>query len=309
MKTTISTEWLSGCSGCHVAIVDLHEKLLNFMDSAEFVRIPVLMDQKGYPPADIGLVEGAVRSEHDREALLKIRESVKTLVAFGTCAVFGGPSGLGWLHSPDSVLRCVYGQGPTNSPEQVPDKDVPALEQSVIPIDEVVKVDAYVPGCPPHPFWIAAALGAIGPSARQTLATKTVCSRCERTMKKTTGVGLKKGAVSAPKDDVCFLSQGVVCLGSVTLERCLAQCPNRGVACGGCAGPSADIITEPHLDVRTMVGKRMNLLTGIAKDEITAYIEHQAKTYYAYSLASPVMYKKPTLEIREWTGSAGSSES
>jgi F420-non-reducing hydrogenase small subunit len=308
MKTTISTEWLSGCSGCHVALVDLHEKLLSFMDSAEFVRVPVLMDQKDYPQADIGLVEGAVRSEHDREALLKMRESVKTLIAFGTCAVYGGPSGLGWLYSPNSVLQCVYSQGPTNMPQQMPDKDAPTLEKSVIPIDEVVKVDAYVPGCPPHPFWIAAALGALGPSPRQTLTVKTVCSRCERTMKKATGVVLKKGAVSAPQNDVCLLSQGVVCLGSVTLERCLAQCPNRGVACSGCAGPSVDIITEPHLDVRTMVSKRMNLLTGIDKDEIKTYIERQAKTYYAYSLASPVMYKKPTLEMREWTGSTGSSE-
>ncbi|MCX7727148.1 MAG: F420-nonreducing hydrogenase, partial [Chitinispirillaceae bacterium] len=93
MKTKISTEWLSGCAGCHVAIVDLHEKLLNMLDSIEFVRIPVLMDEKEYPEADIGIVEGAVRSEHDREALLKIRKSVKTLIAFGTCAVYRGPSG------------------------------------------------------------------------------------------------------------------------------------------------------------------------------------------------------------------------
>ena len=66
MKAKVSTEWLSGCSGCHVAVVDLHEKLLNLVDSIEFVRIPVLMDEKGYPKADIGLVEGAIRSEHDR---------------------------------------------------------------------------------------------------------------------------------------------------------------------------------------------------------------------------------------------------
>jgi F420-non-reducing hydrogenase small subunit len=303
MKTTISTEWLSGCSGCHVAIVDLHEKLLNFMDSIEFVRIPVLMDQKTYPQADVGLVEGAVRSEHDREVLIKMRESVKTLIAFGTCAVYGGPSGIGWLSTPASVLQCVYGQGPTNAPKQMPDKDAPALEQGVTPIDEVVKVDFYVPGCPPHPFWIAAALQSLGEPNGKLLTEKAVCSRCERTMKKTSGVSLKKGAISASENDVCFLSQGVVCLGSVTLERCLAQCPNRGIACSGCAGPSADIITEPHLDIRTMVAKRMHLLTGIDKDEIQTYFERQAKTFYAYSLASPIMYKKPTLEMREWTGS------
>jgi len=56
MKTRISTEWLSGCSGCHVAVVDLHEKLVNLLDDVEFVRIPVLMDEKGYPEAEVGLV-------------------------------------------------------------------------------------------------------------------------------------------------------------------------------------------------------------------------------------------------------------
>jgi F420-non-reducing hydrogenase small subunit len=306
MKTKISTEWLSGCSGCHVAIVDLHEKLLPLLDSIEFVRIPVLMDEKNYPDADIGIVEGAIRSEHDREALLKLRKSVKTLIAFGTCAVYGGPSGLGWLCSPDSVLRCAYSQGPTNAPQQMPDQGAPKLEQSVTPIDEVVNVDIAVPGCPPNPFWIATLLNAVGSSNMAALTQKTVCSRCDRTMKKTTGQTLKKGAVTAPEKDMCFLSQGVVCMGSVTLERCLAQCPNHGVACGGCAGPSADIITEPHIDIRTMLTKRMHLLTQIEKNKIQEYLESQAKTYYAYSLASPVIYKKPTVEIREWTGAASS---
>ena len=99
MKTTVSTECLSGCSGCHMALVDLHEKLLQLMDTVEFVRIPVLMDEKEYPPAKIGIVEGAIRSAHDRKAVIALRESVKTLVAFGTCAVYGGPSGIGLFQS------------------------------------------------------------------------------------------------------------------------------------------------------------------------------------------------------------------
>ena len=82
MKATVSTEWLSGCSGCHVAMVDLHEKLLGLVEEVDFVRVPVLMDEKGYPEATVGIVEGAVRSEHDLEALRRMRES---------CDVLGSP--------------------------------------------------------------------------------------------------------------------------------------------------------------------------------------------------------------------------
>ncbi len=305
MKTTISTEWLSGCSGCHVALVDLHEKLLNLMDSFEFVRIPVLMDEKGYPPADVGIIEGAIRSEHDREATLALRKSVKTLIAFGTCAVYGGPSGIGWLYPPDAILSGVYKNGPTTAQDEVLDASLPQLEQSVVPVNEAVPVDLFLPGCPPHPSWIATALGALSDPQRHTLEQRTVCSQCERTMKKQEGVTLKTSQVHADDEKLCFLSQGVVCLGSVSMDRCLSPCPNRGVACAGCAGPSFDIVTEPHLDIRTMVGRRMNMLTGIDTDDIHRYMEKEAKTYYAYSLASPIMYNKPAVKMKSWAETPG----
>ena len=301
MKARISTEWLSGCSGCHVAMVDLHEKLLNLVDDVEFVRIPVLMDEKGYPEADVGIVEGAVRSSHDREALMNMRKSVKTLIAFGTCASYGGPSGIGWLHGKKSILDKVFtGLSTTGAGEKTP-TGVPELEESVVPIDEVVKVDFQLPGCPPHPYFIALALRTLLGVSGPALDARPVCSQCERKMEKRTGVKLQKGAVTAGEKDVCLLSQGVVCLGSVTLNRCQAQCPNRGIACAGCAGPSPAIIIEPQLDIRTMIAKRMNLLTGIPEEEIQKYIEDEAKTFYSYALSSPVIYRKPTVEIREWT--------
>jgi len=304
MKARISTEVLSGCSGCHVSIVDLHEKLLNLVETAEFVRLPVLMDEKGFPPAEVGIVEGAVRSEHDREALVKLRNSVKTLIAFGTCAVYGGPSGIGWLYDRDTVLDRVYGSGPTNTPNDRPDGSVVKLEEGVVPVDEVVDVDLYVPGCPPHPYFIASAISSALGSKAPSLTRKTVCAGCERKMEKRDGVQLKKGAVTADDENLCFLSQGVICLGSTTLDRCLSPCPGIGVACTGCNGPSLDIVTEPYLDIRNLIAKRMNLLCGIPAGEIKAYMQEDAKTFYSYALASPVMYKKPTMEIREWAGDA-----
>ncbi len=302
MKGKISTEWLSGCSGCHVAIVDLHEKLLNLVEIGDFVRLPVLMDEKGYPPAEVGIVEGAVRSEHDRQSLIKFRKSVKTLIAFGSCAVYGGPSGIGWLYDQETILDRVYGQGPTNIPGCRPDAGAVKLENGVIPVNEVVNVDVYLPGCPPHPYFIASAISnALGASS-PPVTGKTVCADCERKMLKRDGVRLKKGEVTADDEKLCFLSQGVICLGSVTLNRCLAPCPASGIACTGCNGPSMDIVTEPHLDIRTLVSRRMSLVTGIPAEDITGYMEREAKTFYSYALASPAVYKKPSMEIREWAG-------
>jgi len=302
MKATVSTEWLSGCAGCHVAVVDLHEKLLGLVEAVEFVRSPVLMDEKGYPKADVGIVEGAVRSDHDRHALEKMRESVKTLVAFGSCAVYGGPSGLGWLYERKDVMNRVYRSGPTNTGNELPDGDAVPLQESVVPLDEVVPVDFYLPGCPPHPYYIAAGLRTLLGAPAPELNGKTVCSDCTRKMRKREGVELKRGGITAEEPDVCFLSQGVVCMGSVTLNRCLAPCPQRGVVCTGCAGPSMDVVTEPHLDLRGLVAKRMNMLCGVDPAQVKAYFEKEAKTFYAYAVASPVVYRKPTVEMREWAG-------
>ncbi len=302
MKARVSTEWLSGCSGCHVAVVDLHEKLLGLVEEVDFVRVPVLMDEKGYPEAEIGIVEGAVRSDHDREALNRMRDSVKTLVAFGSCAAYGGPSGLGWLHEQADVMAAIYDSGPTNVGGERPDADAPHLEDSVVPIDEVVEVDLYLPGCPPHPYFIAAGIRKGLGVSDLDLSPMTVCSECPRTMHRRTDAVLAKATVTAEKSEMCFLSQGVVCLGSVTLNRCQSPCPAAGVACYGCAGPSLDIIAEPHLDMRGLVARRMNLLTGISSDEIVKYFEEDAKTLYAYAVASPVIHGKPTVEMRAWAG-------
>ena len=300
MKARISTEWLSGCSGCHVAVVDLHEKLLNLVEDVEFVRVPVLMDEKEYPEADIGIVEGAVRSEHDRHVLEKMRASVKFLVAFGTCAVYGGPSGLGWLYDREDVLKTVYGEESTVAGRECSRGEAPRLEESVVPIDEIVNVDLYLPGCPPHPFFIAAGLRAVLGGKAPPLSGKSVCSECDRRMEKRPGTLLLKGAVTAEDQELCLLSQGVLCLGSVTLNRCQAPCPNAGVACTGCAGPRLDLILEPQLDIRTLMARRLNMLTGIETDEIIAHIEENAKTVYAYALSSRVMYGKPTVELNKW---------
>jgi F420-non-reducing hydrogenase small subunit len=77
-------------------------------------------------------------------------------------------------------------------------------------------------------------------------------------MKATDCATIKRDHEATFDPELCFLSQGVICLGSASLDRCLAPCPKRGVPCTGCGGPSELVALEPHRDIRTEVADRMS---------------------------------------------------
>lgn len=297
---TLSTEWLSGCSGCHVSVVDLHDKILKVFEQVKLVRCPVLMDVKDYPEADIGLVEGAIRSDHDRHALEKMRKTCKTLIAFGTCAVFGGVTGAGDVHSPQDIMKTVYKENPSTKPGEYPSTDIPKMEMGVTTIDQVVDVDLYMPGCPPHPIYIFDTISALLEGRAPNIGKMNVCAKCKRVMVKSDVTEIKREHEGIPDDNKCFLSQGYLCLGSVTMDRCLAPCPSSGVICTGCVGPSINIIIEPNRDIRTELAMRMSKLTAIPPEKIQKSIEEFSRTHYAYAMASPYIKNKPTFLIKKW---------
>ena len=299
-KLRVNTEWLSGCGGCHIGMVDLHEKILDVLGAVEFLHSPVLTDVKGYPEADIGLIEGAIRSEHDRHAALAMRKACKKIVAFGTCAVYGGLSGATLAHSREELLAAAFTENPTTKGGKVPTQDVAPLEQHVVPLDEVIDVDMYLPGCPPHAAFIFDALLALAEGRPPKARDESVCGNCRREMVKTDVVQLKRHHEGIPEAKTCFLSQGYLCLGSVTLDRCLAPCPQKGMTCTGCAGPTEQVLTEPNRDLRTEVAERMTRLTKIPAEEIVKAMEAQAKTHYAYAMATRMVGKKPTFLIEKW---------
>jgi F420-non-reducing hydrogenase small subunit len=299
-KIGLNLEWLSDCGGCHVAIVDVHEKILDILGAVQIQHCPVLTDIKDYPHADIGIISGAIRTEHDRHVAQEMRASCDRIIAWGTCAIYGGIPGAALAHSREEILEAVYTKNPTTNSNKAPCSQVALLEKRVIPLDEVIDVDMYLPGCPPHAAFIFDALLALvegrTPKARQ----ETVCARCTRSMKKSGETRLKSNHDGIPDPDVCLLSQGYVCLGSVTLDRCLSPCPGQGVMCTGCAGPTMQILTEPHRDLRTEVADRMSRLTEIPREEIVASMERSGKSHYAYAMASRMVGEKPTFLIRKW---------
>lgn len=301
-KLPVSFEWLSSCSGCELSVVDLHEKLLAVLDDIEIVRLPILMDEKGYPKAKLGIISGALRTEHDVECAHHMRESCELILAFGVCSVYGGPQGSCYAHTQKDLEETLFTLGPTTRTHFVPDQGIPKLlEGGVRQLDSEIVVDHYLPGCPPSPYFIAAALKRIIAGADDEFGPQNVCFRCNRKMKQTDCATIQREHQITLDPELCFLSQGVVCLGGASLDRCLAPCPKRGVPCTGCGGPSELVALEPHRDIRTEIADRMSMLTKIPRAEILAEVEHQAKTHYAYAMASPVFRQKPTFLIRRWT--------
>jgi F420-non-reducing hydrogenase small subunit len=298
-RARISIEWCSVCSGCELGIVDLHEKLLAVLQEADLVRCPILMDTKDYVDADVGLITGSIRTDHDIEAAHKMRESCKAVIAFGTCAVYGGPQGAAFAHSTSELLDTAFINNPTTTTNNTPDR-VPTLLEGCRPLDSEIGVDIYMPGCPPHAAYIFEGLLALIRGREPKIGRHNVCYNCDRTMTKTDVAEIRRAFQGDYDPKICFLSQGCLCFGSATLDRCMAPCPRVGVPCFSCGGPSEAIILEPNKDVRTMVGLRMAHLTKIPYDTIVKEIERQAKTHYAYAMASPVFREKPTFLLRKW---------
>ena len=161
-KLRLATAWLGGCSGCHMSLLDLDEVLLELAPAIDLVFGP-LVDAKVFPQAvDVTLVEGAVANTDNLELLQTIRERSRILVSLGDCAVTGNVTALRNSGRVSDLLTAVYRTDPGQAPVGPQAVTVlPALLPKVLPLHHVVAVDAFVPGCPPDPGRIQAALEAI----------------------------------------------------------------------------------------------------------------------------------------------------
>ena len=147
-KLKLATVWLDGCSGCHMSILDMDERLLEIAELVDIVYSPIV-DTKQYPDyVDIALVEGAVASVDDEKKIRKIREHTKLLVAMGDCAVAGNVPAMRNPIGPAAILNRAYIEN-ASAQQQIPCVVVPMLLTKVRPIHEFVKVDVFLPGCPP----------------------------------------------------------------------------------------------------------------------------------------------------------------
>jgi len=147
-KTRLATVWMDGCSGCHMSLLDMDERILQIAPLIELVYSP-LVDAKEFPEnVDVVLIEGAVSSEEDLEKIQKVRSRSKFLVALGDCAVTSNVPGMRNQFTVEEVENRAYIEN-AGLNQHIPKEVIPALLQRSRPVHEFVKVDLFVPGCPP----------------------------------------------------------------------------------------------------------------------------------------------------------------
>ena len=156
----LATVWLGGCSGCHMSFLDLDEWLITLAGQVQLVYSPIA-DVKEYPEGvDVALVEGAVANDEHLHLIKRIRQRTKHLVSFGDCAVTGNVTALrNPLGKAEHVLTRAYVEG-ADIAGQIPSDPgiLPVLLDRVRPLHEVVRVDTFLPGCPPPADRIRAVL-------------------------------------------------------------------------------------------------------------------------------------------------------
>jgi len=159
-KVKVATDWLDVCSGCHMSLLDIDERIVELVKHVQFTSSPIT-DLK-HPPedgVDIGILTGAVSNTHQEETAKEMRERCKILIALGDCAVFGGICTMRNFFDKEDVLRRGYVETESTDEEgKVPRSDeLGKLLDRVKAVNEVVKVDVHIPGCPPpaDAIWFA----------------------------------------------------------------------------------------------------------------------------------------------------------
>jgi F420-non-reducing hydrogenase small subunit len=275
----IAEEWLNSCAGCEIAILNIGDVLVDLLPSLEFVHIPVLIDHKylgqtgerhhmDIPEAVVGIVSGGVRNSEHLEVLEKMRERCQILIALGTCATNGGIPALGNMDTLEDIQEFLFRGSPSTEPGPNPDTEnyhLPKCFDRVSALDEHVNVDISLPGCPPHPDWITAAILALLDGKTDIkLPERSVCDTCPTVRERKKGLGDLKRVLTTPEFDYskpiremrCLLEQGFMCLGPVTRAGCSGmtgtapRCIATRMPCRGCYGP----ISKDSLPIMDYIG-------------------------------------------------------
>jgi len=149
-KPTVASDWLTGCAGCHMSLLDIDERIVDIIEAATLWSTPVT-DLK-HPPEEgvtVGILEGGINNSATEAVAKMMRARSKILVALGDCAVFGGVPAMRNTCGIQEALCRAYVESESTVDGQIPDHPDIAVMQETRPVDAVVPVDIYLPGCAP----------------------------------------------------------------------------------------------------------------------------------------------------------------
>ncbi|HUI87597.1 MAG TPA: F420-nonreducing hydrogenase [Anaerolineales bacterium] len=269
-KPKFAMYWAASCGGCEIAVLNIHEKILDVDANFDVVFWPVAMDAK-YKDVEamedgsilLTLFNGGIRNDENEHIAKLLRKKSKILVAFGSCANEGCIPGLANLSNSHEIVETAFNTISTDNPNKVypmasysmPEGEIhiPTILPVLKTLDQVVDVDYYMPGCPPESHQIEAVVDLVVKvlQGKAQLPPKgsvigagnsTVCDECQRARNVKTIKSFERIWGVAPDPALCLLEQGIPCNGPATRSGCNARCPTAGAQCIGCYGPAEGVV-------------------------------------------------------------------
>jgi len=316
-KPKVAFYWCASCGGCEESVVDLAEEILGVVNAVDIVFWPVAMDFKKQDVEAISdggilvsLINGAVRTSEQEEMAKLLRRKSALVVAYGSCAHMGGIPGLANQFDREQILRYVYEESPstinelhtrpqTASPEGGHTLTLPEFRSMVRTLDQVIPVDYYLPGCPPVPRMLKAALdtllsGNLPPKGTVLGPDTAMCEECPR--KESKPADLAYTAFRRPHEviiqpETCLLAQGVICMGPATRGGCGAQCVTGNMPCSGCFGPTSRVMDQ-GAKILSAIASSVSAKETEGIDRTLATIPDPVGTFYRYGLPGSLLRRK-----------------
>jgi F420-non-reducing hydrogenase small subunit len=312
-KVKLAIYWASACGGCDISIVELGEHLLELAQLVDIVFWPCAMDFKyddielmvdGY--IDITLFNGSIRTSEDLHIAHLLRAKSKALIAFGSCATEGCVPGLSNIRGADyGLMRAFQNTSGTENFEgdllkreaRGPDNlTLPTLFAQLRTLEQVVAVDAYIPGCPPNHDQVWKAINQLleqglpqTPERLLGVDVRALCDQCPR---------IRQGKIrverfyrvheAVPDTEKCLLEQGFICAGPATHAGCGAACIRANMPCRGCYGPP-DGVKDQGAAILAAVVAGLAGQTDAAIRTALASIADPVGTFYRYSYANSLL--------------------
>lgn len=322
MKPKVAFYWCASCGGCEEAVVDLAEDILGVVEAVDIVFWPCAMDFKradveAMPDKSIlaTLLNGAIRSTEQEEMAHLLRRKSQYMIAYGACSHMGGIPGLANQFSLDQLLKFYFEDGPSMvNPEKTRPQPVatvngheltiPKLHNVVRALDQVIDVDYYMPGCPPTPKVTKAAIAALlerrlPPKGTVLAPDIALCDECPRKATKPTNLAFtefKRPHLTQLDPQLCFLAQGVVCMGPATRSGCEALCISGNMPCTGCFGPTSRV-RDQGAKILSSLASNVAPKEPADIDRVLAGIPDPVGTFYRYGLAKSMLRRKVNLPV------------